>query len=363
MRMGTYQTLLLSLAAFLVASHVPFFSAPFAQAADFDLAVGYSQSRDFWETVQDVQDKTGNLTEIQKSLDGKYGKPDIAFSHLDAAYAYPHGWFDSDSFDHAWIGTRAEALAGGEISNPIFPEIQAYANTIGIGSYGFRSRGDAMARGQSFWSLRALGGMGKEKRLYAKGPELLESIPVRSGTLYAVGAELLFLDQSEFGGDFWITSNWQLRPMYFKSTTEPARTRPDEERAFATWRWKLQNEWLKQVETPLSSRTRFGIISVMGQNPVPFMSIPVSWDYQQKTQLFPGLGSTGGLGAIVRLLSDRAMPNLAVYFGDFGGVIGGGLDLQLGSVLLNASTYGLENNLTVAHNNTRLWQASIGVAL
>jgi hypothetical protein len=336
---------------------------PFAHAADFDLSLGYSQSRDFWDTVNSVQEKSGNLTEIQKTLNDKYGKPDIAFSYLDATYAYPHGWFDSDSLDHAWIGTRAEGLAGGEVSNPIFPEIQAYANTIGIASYGFRSRGDAMARGQSFWSLRALGGMGKEKRLRARGPEFLESIPLRSGTLLALGAELQFLDQTEFGGDFWITSNWMLRPMWFKSSTEPSRALPDEQRSFYTWRWKLQNEWLKQIETALSSRTRIGILSVLGQNPVPFAPLPISWDYQQKLQFYPGLGSSSGLGGIIRLLSERALPNIAIYGGLFGGALGGGMDIQLGPVLLNASTYGLENTLTISHNNTRLWQGSIGIAL
>jgi len=290
--------------------------------ADFDLGVGYSQSRDFWETVHDVQNKTGNLTEIQNAFQDRYGRPDIVFSYLDAAYAYPHGWFDSDAFSHAWIGTRAEALAGGQVSNPIFPEIQAYANSVGIASYGLRSRGDAMARGESFWSWRILAGMGPEKRLHAQGPELIEAIPVRSGTLLLAGTEVIFLDQTEYGGDFWITTNLMVRPVYFKSSTPPSNSRPEEERSFATWRWKIQNEWLKQVETPLSSRTRFGIISVVGQNPVPFTSIPVSWDYQQKLQLFPGLGSTSGLGGIVRLLSDRALPNFALYVGDFGGVIG-----------------------------------------
>lgn len=334
-----------------------------AFAADFDLGVGYSQSRDFWETVHAVQEKTGNLTEIQKALNDRYGHPDVAFSYLDASYAYPHGWFDSDAFSHAWIGTRAEALAGGQVSNPIFPEFQAYANSIGIASYGFRSRGDAMATGSSFWSWRVLGGYGPEKRLYAKGPELIESIPVRSGNLLLLGTEILFLDQSEYGGDFWITTNAMIRPVYFKSSTPPARSRPDEQRSFTTWRWKIQNEWLKQAETPFASRTRFGIISVVGQNPVPFTSIPVSWDYQQKLQLFPGLGSTGGLGGIVRFLSDNALPNLCFYAGSFGGMLGGGVDLQLGPVLINASTYGLENSLTVTHENTRLWQASIGVAL
>lgn len=334
-----------------------------AHAADFDLAGGYAQSRDFWKTVQQIQDQTGNIAEIQKVVSDKYGQPDVAYSYLDASYSYEQGLFDSETFSHAWIGTRAEALAGGEISNPIFPEIQAYADTVGITSYGFRSAPDAMARGRSAWTLRALAGLGPEKRLRAEGPELIGSIPVRSGTLMLAGAEVTFLDQSEFGGDFWITTNALVRPTFFHSTTQPADSFPDEERSFWTWRWRVQNEWLKEVETPLASRTRYGLISVIGQTPIPFTSIPVTWDYQQKTQLFPGIGATGGLGGILRLISERSLPNLAVYAGIFGGALGGGVDLQLGPVLLNASSYSLENALTTSHDRTRLFQATAGVSL
>ncbi len=334
-----------------------------ALAADFDLGVGYAQSRDFWETVHDVQDKTGHLPEIQKAVNDRYGKPDILYSYLDAAYAYPHDAFTSDAFSHLVIGTRAEALAGGQVSNPIFPEIPASANSTRIASFGLRSRPDAMARGNSFWSWKLLAGMGPEKRLYAKGPEFIEAIPVRSGTLLLAGTEISFLDQSEFGDDFWVTSNIMLRPVYFKSSVPPAESFPDEERAFAVWRWRVQNEWLKQVDTALSSRTRFGIISVLGQNPVPFTSLPITWDYQQKTQLYPGIGATSGIGGILRLLTDSGVPNFAVYAGLFGGAPGGGVDLQLGPVLLNASTYALENALTTSHDRTRLWQATLGLAL
>ncbi len=339
------------------------FLTPLAFPAEFDLGLGYSQSRDFWETVHDVQSKTGDLGEIQRLFNDRYGKPDIVFSYLDAAYSYPQDLFESETFSHAWIGTRAEALAGGEVSNPIFPEIQAYANSTGIVSYGFHSRPDAMARGFSFWSWRVLGAMGPEKRLYAKGPELIEAIPVRSGTLLAAGTELGFLDQSEYGDDFWVTTNALLRPVYFHSSVPAAPSFPDEERSFVTWRWRMQNEWLKEVKTPLSDKTRFGIISVAGQTPVPFTSLPITWDYQQKLQIFPGLGATSGLGGILRLLTDSGLPNVAIYAGEFGGGLGGGLDLQLGVVILNASTYSLENSLTASHDRTRLWQASIGMAL
>ncbi len=332
-------------------------------AADFDLAGGYAQSADFWKTVTEIQNQTGNIAEIQRVVNDKYGKPDVAYSYLDAAYSYPHGWFDSETFSHAWIGTRAEALAGGEISNPIFPEIQAYANTVGIASYGLRGDADALARGHSFWSIRVLGGTGPEKRLYAEGPELIGAIPVRNGTLLALGAEASLLDQSEFGDDFWITTNGLIRPMYFHSSVDPAPSFPDEQTHFMTWRWKMQNEWLKQIDTPLSSRTRVGILTVAGQTPIPFTSIPITWDYQQKTQLFPGVGATSGIGGILRLISDKAMPNLAVYAGEFGGGFGGGVDLQLGPVILNASSYQLENALTTSHDRTRLWQATAGVSL
>ncbi len=86
-------------------------------AADFDLSLAYGQSRDFWKTVHEVQDRTGNLTEIQNVVKDRYGKPDLLYSSLDAAYAYEA--FDSGLLGRVVIGTRAEALAGGEISNPI----------------------------------------------------------------------------------------------------------------------------------------------------------------------------------------------------------------------------------------------------
>lgn len=339
-------------------------ATPFgARAADFQIAGGYAQSRDFWQTVHDLQDQTGNISEISKVLHDRYGQPDILYSYLDASYAYPHGWFESDTFSQAWIGTRAEALAGGEVSNPIFPEVQAYANTIGIASYGLRSGPDALAQSHSFWSVRVLGGLGPEKRLNAEGPDFLSAIPVRSGNLLLAGAEVAFLDQSEFGGDFFITTDALVRPVYFHSSVTPSPNLPDEQTSFTVWRWRLQNEWLKEIETPFSHRTRIGIITVAGQTPVPFTSLPVSWDYQQKTQLFPGVGASSGLGGMIRLLSDRALPNLALYFGEFGGAFGGGLDLQLGPVLLNVSSYALENALTTSHDRTRLWQATAGVAL
>lgn len=347
----------------LIGVFAALFLPSFVHAADFELAGAYAQSRDFWQTVHAVQDQTGNIGEIQKVVHDRYGQPDIAYTYLDAAYAYPHGWFDSETFSHAWIGTRAEGLAGGEISNPIFPEIQAYANTVGIASYGLRSGADALMRGRSFWSWRVFGGWGPEKRLYALGPELIGSIPVRSGSLLLLGTEWNFLDQSEFGDDFWITTNALVRPTFFHSSVEPAASFPDEEHKFWTWRWRIQNEWLKQVETPLSSRTRFGILTVAGQTPIPFSSIPFTWDYQQKTQLFPGLGASSGLGGIVRILTDSGVPNIAAYFGEFGGALGGGLDLQLGPVLLNASSYALENSLTTSHDRTRLWQFTAGVSL
>ncbi|MGZ3705545.1 MAG: hypothetical protein ACXWP1_06235, partial [Bdellovibrionota bacterium] len=236
-----------------------------ASAAEFALAGGYAQSRDFWQTVQDIQNQTGKVGEIEKVLHDRYGQPDVIYSYLDASYAYPHGWFDSDTFSHAWIGTRAEALAGGEVSDPIFPELQAYANTTGIASYGLRSSPQATAEGRSFWSVRILGGLGPEKRLNAEGPDFLGAIPVRSGVLWLAGTEVNFLDQTEFGGDFWVTTDALVRPVYFHSSVDPSPNLPDEQNAFFVWRWRLQNEWLKQVETPLSSRTRFGIISVAGQ--------------------------------------------------------------------------------------------------
>jgi hypothetical protein len=332
-----------------------------APAADFDLSLGYGQSRDFWKTVQEVQDRTGNLSEIQSVVKDRYGKPDLGYSYLDAAYSYPHEAFDSSLLGLTMIGTRAEALAGGEISNPISPEIQAYADSVGIFSFGLRSI-PAPDR-ETYLDLRLFAGLGPEKRLYAQGAEFIDAIPVRSGTLILGGSELNFLNRSAVGEDFWITTDIFLRGTYFHSSTPTPKSRPKEDREFITLRWRLQNEWLKQTDTFLSSNTRFGILSVLGQNPLPFLNLPTTWDYQQKLELYPGLSSISGIGGIVRFLTDNSLPNVAFYGGYFGGALGGGVDLQLGPVLLNGSTYGVESLLTPAREKTRIWNASLSVAL
>lgn len=336
------------------------FSGP-AHATDLQIGVSYAQSRDFWNTVTDVQDKRGDLGAINQTLYDRYGKPDLLFSYLHANYAYKHEYFSGGLLGQAVIGTQAEALAGGEVSNPISPEIQAYLNRAGITSFGFRSTPDAER--QTFLEVKGLAGLGTEKRLYAQGAELIDAIPVRSGTLLLAGAQVNLLDHSLLEEDFSIATDALVRGVFFHSTAPVAVSRPNEDRTFAAWRWRLQNEWLKEVDTWLSSRTRLGVISVLGQDPYPFFSLPITWDYQQKLQIFPGFGSVSGVGGIMRILTESSLPNVAVYGGLFGGSLGGGVDLQIGPVLLNASTYGIQNFLTPNREKTRLWQASIGVAL
>src|SRR5690606_10166434 len=148
----------------------------------------------FWKTVQEIQDRTGNLSEIQAVVKDRYGKPDLLYSYLDASYNYPHEHFDSGSLGLAVIGTRAEALASGEISNRIAPSIQAYANTTGIFSFGLHSKLERDRK--TFVDARLLGGIGPEKRLYAQGAELIDSIPVRSGILFLGGGEINLLNRS-----------------------------------------------------------------------------------------------------------------------------------------------------------------------
>jgi len=347
--------LLLLLIAFFAVLPAP------ARATDFDLSLAYGQSRDFWRLVGDIQDRTGNAAEIDALARNRYGRPDVIYSYLDAAYAYPHSHFNWEPFGMLVIGTRAEALAGGEISNPISPEIQAYANATGIASIGYRSL-NAPGR-KTFWEARLLGGVGPEKRLYAQGAEFLDTIPVRNGALFLGGAFLQMMNHAQPGEDFYVTTDLFVRTVYFHSTTDAPLSKPDEDLSFFTVRWKLQNEWLKEVDTFLSSRTRLGIISVLGQNPTPFLNLPVTWDYQQHLKTYPGFRSTSGIGGIARFLNDRALPNVALYGGFFGGAFGGGADLQLGPVVLNASTYGLENFLSPSREKTRIWNATLGIAL
>lgn len=325
-------------------------------AADFDLSLTYGQSRDFWKTVQDIQDRTGNIPQVQSVIQDKYGKPDLLYSQLEATYSFPQE--SVTLLPLASFGTRAEAVAGGEISNPISPEIEAYATSMGILSFGLRSE---PSEESAYWDIKALAGLGPEKKLYAQGAEFFESIPVRSGQLFLMGAELGYYDRW-YHEDFLIQTDLQIRPLYFLSTIDPPKSRTEESTHFSV-RWKLQNEWLKKVDSIFSSQTEIGILSVVGQNPLPFLSLPLSFDYHQKLELYPGIRSTTGLGGIARLKNRSSLPNFGIYGGYFGGALGGGLELQVKSVLLTAATYGVENLNFPAKEKARVWSLSLGAAL
>ena len=328
----------------------------FGFAADFDLSLTYGQSRDFWKTVQDIQDRTGNVPEVQSVVQDKYGKPDLLYSQFEATYSFPQETVSL--LPLASFGTRAEAVAGGEISNPISPEIEAYATSMGILSFGLRS---IPSDDTAYWDVKGYAGLGPEKKLYAQGAELFESIPIRSGQLFLVGSELGFYDRW-YHEDFLIQTDLQIRPLYFFSTVDPPRSRTEETTHFSV-RWKLQNEWLKRVETIFSSQTEIGVLSVVGQNPLPFVQLPFSFDYHQRLELYPGIRSVTGLGGIARLKNRSALPNFGIYGGYFGGALGGGVDLQVKSLLLSAATFGVENVNFPAKEKARIWTLSLGAAL
>ena len=332
-----------------------------ARAADFDASFSYAQSRDFWHTVQDIQNRTGNLPEINGVIKDKFGKPDILYSYLDASYQRPQDWMDNSLFTHFSVGTHAEALAGGEVTNPISPEIQAYADSIGIMSFGLQGL-SSVTEGSSLQS-KVQFGLGPEKRLYAHGAEFLDAIPVRTGMLILAGLDNTFLHRNAVGDDFWISTEVNLRATYFHSSVTPVAKIPEDKTSFTAVRWKIQNEWLKEVETPISNRTQLGLISVLGQDPVPYLRLPVTWDYQQKLKLYPGFSSIGGLGGLVRLVSDTSLPTTTFYGGIFSGSLGAGLDLQFGKIFFSAATFSLENGISVSRDSTRIWNASLGMAL
>src|SRR5687768_2942241 len=87
-----------------------------AFATDLNLGLSYAQSRDFWRTVDDVQNKRGDISAINQALYDRYGKPDLLFSYFHGEYVYKHDYFDSELLGQAFFGTQAEAIAGGEVS-------------------------------------------------------------------------------------------------------------------------------------------------------------------------------------------------------------------------------------------------------
>ncbi|MCO5142943.1 MAG: hypothetical protein M9962_07630 [Oligoflexia bacterium] len=329
------------------------------KAADLSLSLSYAQSRDFWKTVQSIQDKTGDIGAIHQVIKDKYGKPDLLYSRFSASYSFEQNGDFPEFIDNFFVGTNAEALAGGGVQNPISPEVHAYASTMGIGSAGFLSISDSK---QSIFSMQTLLGLGKQKQLDAKGAEFIDAIPVRNGILALGGVDLDYVYRTSFGDNFWTTNSVGIRPIYFFSNIDPPLSESETKYSYLVLRWRLESEWLKQFSSDYFDWS-LGIHTIAGQSPYPGLILPITWDYHNRLQLLPSLGSVSGIGLVAKLFGDGSYANLTSHAGIYGGEIGGGLGLHIKTFSLNASTYSIENYFHRSEGKTRIWSASIGVVL
>lgn len=328
---------------------------------EFSLNVGYSQSSDFWKTVQEIQSKSGNIQEIQSVLDNRYGQSETLFSTLRAQYSADHALWDEDFLHQAYFGSDAEALAGGEAANPVSPEITAYTNSVGILSAGLKSR---FSRDGLRLSARGFGGFGPEKRIHVAGTELIDGLPVRTGTLLLAGGEIKAGHRVSLEGGFEIDGEASWRPTYFTSDVGPSNVRPDEKFQFWTHRWRLDSKWLKDFNDGLADQNQFGVVAILGQQPLPNADLlPISWDYQNRLKTWPGLAALAGTGILYRALSGDGSNELEIHAGIYGGHLGAMAQYRYRALELRAATYSLDNGLGLSGVNARIWSLGLGISL
>jgi len=135
-------------------------ATPSAFAAEFDLAGGYAQSRDFWETVHAIQDQTGNIAVLGANSIG------VVAQSLGGGGGWVEGIFAGNG-----TGTGAGGAIDLRLSGSVFA---AGLNSTGIFAQSQGSTGTGNIRVTANNLVRGGGGTGAGIRLAGGAANLIQ---------------------------------------------------------------------------------------------------------------------------------------------------------------------------------------------
>mgnify|MGYP001608603397 CR=1 FL=1 len=293
----------------------------------------YAQSRNFWSLVDEVR-AASDVSRAQAILETHYGKPAERLAQLGTQVYF-------ENVSHLWVGIGAEALIGGDARNPVFPEIRAYSFLSGYGEFGFGTRLPEDQYGLD-WEVGLRVGAGSRESIDAPVTALLGSDPIDRGLFVYTGPEFKFgANVDVFGIARW-RSRMALRPTLYGVRSYDEGLAP--ELGYQSWaiRWRSMTEVLFKIETIPSGMSEIGLVTLMGQQPLPVDVLPRVWDSVHHLKPFPDWRQLAGLGLVFRNSQERHHFSLRVTGGIFGGYPGGGLEFSLRDGFGSIGYWGVE---------------------
>lgn len=281
--------------------------AAFGFEAKVQAATGslrYALSPGFWSDVSDLTSSQQSLSKMNSFLEGRYGYPEETFAEIEATI--PMAWLS----DRGWaqelhVQPRFEGILTGKVLNPVVPELLAHQ--VLSGGLEIALEGSASSL-QMNTRAYALGGIASEKKVSAVSTDLIEKLPVQSGTLHYFGAGVVLHGRIAEGTSFgweWGASSELVR---FQSSFPGG--------PFLAWRWRLESK-LSSNRTPRGFSARF----ILGPQPLPQKTLPRVWDYVHRLDPLPEIGTLLGAGLVWSSPASWIRAEAGFYGGYWGGVI------------------------------------------
>jgi hypothetical protein len=333
------------------------FRAPGSDEPAFSMSLEYAQSARAWETLGDIQGAQGNLSAIDDILHRDYGTFEESFGRFDVGVSGIRTPIQLGAFRRAYFGASAEAIGTGIAENPVVPELHATALAGGSLSAGFATK--LGERGPSL-SYGLTAGAGSEKRVDAYSTDVIDSIPVRTGSYTLVGADFAASHSVSLGSRADLKLGASERETLFLTTVPAAALGAGADTQLWTHRWRLDAEPGSTALTSGHGRAFAQLIA--GPQPLPVDCLPRVWDYVHALDPFPELGALVGAGGGWET-AWGARSRLRLAAGFYGGYVGAGLEGRFGAFTASAGSWGIEGSSAYQTMGSRIWSAALGLAL
>jgi len=324
------------------------FQAIFAQAnsvesfsPDLDSAVNsrckfsfdHSETSGAWGIIGVAGNDNRTLNDVTQAIQNQLGRPDEMMNSLRGDFCY------RKNFNlRLEVSQDAFVIA----HNPVVPELRGSNSMMGLVGLQY----DDLF---TLW----LGGA-TESYINLVSTDLLDHPLSQRNRIYTVGFDLDFQRTVNVADNANLNMALQSHNTFYNTSINIDWNGVSTTQAF-TNRWKVESAYLWRVDT-----TEFGPEIIAGQQPVPIDMLPRVWDYVHQIDFLPEAQTLlAGEMKLVHHFSGNK--DLTTEGGFYGGYVGGDVSYSNQSLVLTASSFGIETSSFYQALGERFWELKMSL--
>lgn len=312
----------------------------------------YSQSNDFWKTVDKLKKDENYYSLVDEYFSKKDKQAQEAWLGIDLNLETSSKAAFKKISKRSRFTLGLESVAGGRIRNRISPSINAY--DIYHFHFDLVLKGGGWMEGSRLkpnyyedgfgYAFGSRAGFGKQRLL---GGEISSFLADSQEKEYSI-QELSLIGGASYtwwyNGHLRSSTSGRIDPSYFRSTdvSDEFGSRISGN----TWvtRWRVENETMFHFNPRPKGGIALGASLITGPQPLPFDNVlPRVWDPVHKHLIKYELGAKNlGAGPIVEWASSSRRYGARALGGYYGGYFGAGAEVSLGIFYLQGGSFGIE---------------------